>query len=218
VEPQEIIRLLRVQLPDRRDVIERIASEAATSDLMAASHYDVPPLSREILFDLLGNKHDSAALPVLMEGLDDPSARVRSSAADALAKIRDPAAGPMVERRFEVEQDDRVRQMLALALGAIEYRPSIPLLIRALGQSTGTLSGAIAGPWALSKRRRPRMPCEWRFVVRRAHIPWSASARPCPPFTPRPDADQVRTSPISETRFHGPNEAPQYRASATAAR
>jgi HEAT repeat protein len=147
MQAHEIVRLLSVDTPNWCDDVERIASEAATAELAAASRCDLPAAAREILFDLLGNRYDPTALPALIDGLNDVSPSVRSSAADALAKIRDPAAGPFVERKFKAEEDDAVRQMLAIALGAVDYQPSIPALIRALGQSKGTLSGAIA--WSL---------------------------------------------------------------------
>ena len=49
------------------------------------------------------------------------------------------------------EEDMGVRRMLAAALGAVSYRPAIPVLIQALNDADGSLRGSAA--WSLGALR-----------------------------------------------------------------
>jgi HEAT repeat protein len=80
--------------------------------------------------------------------LNDASSRVRSSAADALAKIRDPRAGPALYTRLELPEPspDTARMILA-ALGAVGYGPAVPRLLRSLGSNDASERATAA--WSL---------------------------------------------------------------------
>lgn len=144
----EIIQLLSAPPGQGYLIMPRIRNEAENSQLIEALKRSPEPDMRETLCDLLGYRRAEAALPALIKCLDDPSADVRSSAADALAKIHNPSAGGALMRRFVKQEEDLgVRQMLAAALGAVNYRPAIPVLIAALNDSDGSLRGCAA--WSL---------------------------------------------------------------------
>jgi bilin biosynthesis protein len=104
-------------------------------------------LSRQILSDILGYRGSKRAVAVLIEHLEDDSLEVRASAADALAKISDRRAGEALLRRLDAESSDRVKQMLAAALGAVGYEPAIPRLIELLDHPDATIRGCAA--WSL---------------------------------------------------------------------
>lgn len=105
--------------------------------------------TRYLLCYLLGSRHSLRAVPLLLELLNDPDASVRGESADALAKIRSERAGPRLRDRLSLEQDDGVRQMVAIALGACGYRPAIPDLISLLTTDSGMLHGCAA--WSLGE-------------------------------------------------------------------
>lgn len=106
------------------------------------------PTTVQILCDILGELHAREAAPKLMECLVHPSAGVRSSAADALAKVGAEQAGAMLLERFSgAETEGSVVRMLATALGAVGYRPAIPQLVNALKSPDASLRGSAA--WSL---------------------------------------------------------------------
>lgn len=148
LKAKQIIRLLEAPVGQGYLIMPRIRNEASNEQLIEALKISPEPDMRQTLCDLLGVRHALAALPALIKCLDDPSADVRSSAADALAKIHNPSAGGALMRRFVKQEEDMgVRRMLAAALGAVSYRPAIPVLIAALNHSDGSLRGSAA--WSL---------------------------------------------------------------------
>lgn len=148
----EIIQLLSAPKEKGHLIMPRIRHEASNNELIAALEISPESDMRETLCDILGERRAEAALSVLIKCLDDPSPWVRSSAADALAKIHHPSAGGALMRCFlKQEEDMAVRQMLAAALGAVSYRPAIPVLIDALTDSDGSLRGSAA--WSLGALR-----------------------------------------------------------------
>jgi HEAT repeat protein len=152
---KEIIQLLKTPHKDTVDAIqtkERILAEAPITELLAAVQASPTPLIRQIVCDLLGRRADARAVPVLIDALHDADAGVRGSAADSLAKIGDPSAGEALMEQYFKEDDD-IRQLLAIALGAVHYRPAIPVLIQALSSPTQMLRQCVA--WALRNLKAP---------------------------------------------------------------
>jgi HEAT repeat protein len=135
--------------PDHGYVVKsRIRKEAPIKELIAALHQTTSSHVREVLCDLLGELQAKTAVAVLTTCLEDPSSGVRSSAADALAKIGNPLAGEALMKRFAgAETEVEVQRMIAVALGAVGYRPAIPLLIKALVRTDPGLRGSAA--WSL---------------------------------------------------------------------
>jgi HEAT repeat protein len=103
---------------------------------------------RIILCDVLGWRHEKSAVPILINMLENDSFKVRSSAADALAKIGDPASGSALLRRLELPDSKiSVRRMLLAALGAVNCQEAIPLLIEYLQNPDPSQRGSAA--WSL---------------------------------------------------------------------
>jgi HEAT repeat protein len=144
----EIIQLLENTGNKGYFIKRRIREKALVGEIIKALETSTTSRVRQILCDILGERQAEAALPLLIKCLDDPSPDVRSSAADALAKIHNPSAGGALMRRFVKQKEDMgVRRMLAAALGAVSYRPAIPVLIQALSHPDGSLRGSAA--WSL---------------------------------------------------------------------
>jgi HEAT repeat protein len=135
--------------PDHGYIVKsQIRKEASIRELIAALHQTTNSHVREVLCDLLGELQAKTAFPVLITCLEDSAAGVRSSAADALAKIGNPLAGEALMKRFAgIETEIEVQRMIAVALGAVGYRPAIPLLIKALVSIDPDLRGSAA--WSL---------------------------------------------------------------------
>jgi HEAT repeat protein len=116
--------------------------------LVAALRLASTDLARQILCDVLGFRHEPSAVDALIDALSASSHKVRSSAADALAKIADRHAGPALLARLELpEPDAGVRRMLAAAVGAVGHREAIPLLTSLLTDPDASLRGSSA--WSL---------------------------------------------------------------------
>jgi HEAT repeat protein len=143
---REIIELFEAPEDNGLSIKQRVSAEAPTSELIAAVA-EAPSLTRQILCDILGERCEEDAVPVLLHCLYDSSPNIRGSAADALGKIGHSQAGPVLLERFLEEEDRGVKQLLASALGAVGYRPAIPLLIPALDSSDTVLRNCAA--WGL---------------------------------------------------------------------
>jgi HEAT repeats/PBS lyase HEAT-like repeat len=132
-------------------MIKRRMIRGATSpELIKSLHLSTTEHARQILFDVLGKRRIKTAVPILGKYLADPSPQIRSSVADALAKIGSPRSGSTLLKHFvENETDVEVLRMLAVALGAVRYQPAIPALIKALSSSDLSLRGSAA--WSLGE-------------------------------------------------------------------
>lgn len=145
---EEVLERIARREPGLQPYLQELPSALVIEALRVASEEH----ARIVLCDALGFRHEGGAVAELVSCLDDESARVRSAAADALAKVRDPAAGPSLLVRFELPDPDLgVRRMLLAALGAVGHRPAIPLLIRWLGNPDPSQRGAAA--WSLGAMR-----------------------------------------------------------------
>jgi HEAT repeat protein len=146
---QEIVHLLEEPTENRTPIKEKITAEASIEDLIAAMHEPIAPLTRQILCDILGERHAAQALPELLTALRDTDPKIRSAAADALASVGDSQAGPALLERYRSEEDRDVRVMIAVALGAVRYQPAVPDLMQALDDPYDTLQMEAA--WSLGE-------------------------------------------------------------------
>jgi HEAT repeat protein len=142
----DVIRLLTDAPSDFRPAM-KILSRVGAPVIIEAIRTSASSPFRGALCDVLGFRHEPTAVPVLIEMLDDPDPGVRSAAADALAKIGDPEAGPALDDRFRTELSSEVRSMLAAALGAVGRTQAIPMLIESLNDPWDALRGCAA--WSL---------------------------------------------------------------------
>ena len=144
-----IIRLL--EEPGRETkypLKQQIKRAAAPTEIVKAIDESPNPITVQILCDVLGELRVKEAVPKLTECLAHPAKGVRSSAADALAKVGAEQAGPMLLERFSgAETEISVVRMLAVALGAVGYRSAIPQLVEALKSPDASLRGSAA--WSL---------------------------------------------------------------------
>ncbi len=146
-----IIELLEAPTEDRRPTIRHIEARAAEDEIVTALRLSTLPLTTEILCSMLGRRHATAAVPILIQTLHNADPFVRDATADALAKIGDPDAGPSLAFQLQREEDVGVQQTLAVALGACHYRPAIPALLELLEHPNATTRGCAA--WSLGVLR-----------------------------------------------------------------
>jgi len=151
LNPTDILSLLMTtpEGRERRSVIAKIGTQAGVMELITAFGQASDNVARQILAYILGKRHAKTAVPILAGSLYDNDPYVRAAAADALAKIGSSAAGKTLLERFIQEDDDGVRQMLAIALGAVHYRPAIEALRQGLRNPSGMLRGCVA--WSLGE-------------------------------------------------------------------
>jgi HEAT repeat protein len=127
---------------------QRIKRAAAPTEIIQALDESSNPTTVQILCDLLGELRAGEAVPKLVACLAHPAKGVRSSAADALAKVGAEEAGATLLARFSgAEREISVVRMLAAALGAVGYLPAIPQLVEALKSPDASLRGSAA--WSL---------------------------------------------------------------------
>lgn len=126
---------------------QAVLDKASVPTLITALELSTDERPRHILAYTLGERHDASAVDALIRALDDPSPKVRYTAADALAKIGNIDAGPALLQHFSSDPDEEDNAMIAAALGAVGYRPAVPSLIRALHYQSGMVRGCAA--WAL---------------------------------------------------------------------
>lgn len=122
-------------------------SRASAADLIAAFEASRNALMRQIICDAVGSRDLHAATPLLVHALSDPTARVRSSAADALGKLAEPATGADFLARYVIETDPGVRANLILGLGSTQYRAGLSVIIEALNETEPAMRYCAA--WAL---------------------------------------------------------------------
>jgi HEAT repeat protein len=147
MKTQKIIQLLEEPMDDRRQIKKEIEDKASIEDLQNALRFAKKPITKQILCELLGNRQNDSAIPILLNVLQDETASVRAAAADAISKIRCVIAGKPLMDQLVIENDKGAKQMIILALGAVGYSPAIPKLIECLSDSNGTLRGCAA--WSL---------------------------------------------------------------------
>jgi HEAT repeat protein len=130
-----------------------------------------PALKTGFAQRVLGFRHEPSAVDALIDALSSSSRKVRSSAADALAKIADRRAGPALLARLELpDPDPGVRRMLAAAVGAVGHREAIPLLISLLSHPDASLRGSAA--WSLGALRATEALPQLEAALREEKAPY----------------------------------------------
>lgn len=148
-DPQTLIDDL-VRAPG--ETVTRLRAAPAGVPLVEALALAPDAHTRMLVCDVLGFRKEAGAVDALIACLEDESAKVRSSAADALAKIGDARAGaPIYARAVLPESDPGTRRMLVAALGAVGHQPAIPLLTELLHATDPSLRGNAA--WSLGALR-----------------------------------------------------------------
>lgn len=98
-----------------------------------------------ILCDILGERRAKSAIPVLIKCLNSRSEDLRENAAEAIGKIGGEEAGEELMNQLRKKPN----VWIALALGSIKYKPSIPSLITALSGPFPKVRGGAA--WSLGE-------------------------------------------------------------------
>jgi len=142
IQANEIINLIEnhISYAKKLDIIRRASNRELTKALRLTSN----SLTRQILCDILGEKHAQVALLPLVRCLDDASSGVRSSAADALGKLKNYKAGRPLIEHFKIESDPGTQRMIAAVLSAVHYKPAIPLLMHLLKSQDISMRGTAA--------------------------------------------------------------------------
>ena len=165
-QPSDVLRLL--QPPSERDLADiqsffqqtgslhpkhgyivkrEIQRHTTVRTLILSLQQSADPHASRILCELLGERHARSAISALLACLTHDDSDVRYEAADALAKIREPATGPALFTRLTIERESHVQAMLIRALGAVGYRPAISDLVTALSASEASVRASAA--WSL---------------------------------------------------------------------
>ncbi len=135
IEPTDVNT--RFVLHDQAPVKEMILALGKTRSIKA----------RYLLCTVLGDRHAKSAVPILIQQLNDPDLNVRVYSVEALGKIGDPIAGPVLLAMFNKEQPRALRSTLAVVMGPIHYQPAVPRLIQALVDDDSGVRGSAA--WSL---------------------------------------------------------------------
>ena len=165
-QPSDVLRLL--QSPSERDLVDiqsffqqtgslhpkhgymvkrEIQRHTPVRTLIATLQQSTDSHASRILCELLGERRAKSALSALLACLTHHDSGVQYEAADALAKIREPATGPALFTRLTTEHETSVQAMLLLALGAVGYHPAIPYFVTALSASDASVRASAA--WSL---------------------------------------------------------------------
>lgn len=124
---------------ERRAALKSLAQmdhPAAYVALVGAVRHPVRDVRIDAAFVLTRqtNHQDAAAVPGLLDAIEDPDVRIRSAAIKALGEIGDAAAVPALMNTLNNDADGDCRWLAAGALGKIGA-PAVPHLLTALGDS-----------------------------------------------------------------------------------
>lgn len=99
----------------------------------------------------------NAAVPALIEALEDEEDSVRQRAVDVLAKIRDPKAVPaLIKALKDKSHDENIHFRSSVASALIEIgEPAVPALIQALKDEDGSSSVHNCAAFALARIANP---------------------------------------------------------------
>ncbi len=137
LDAEQIISLIERQVGAVGETNEHLIANARPADLLEALAAASEPRVRQIICDICGFAGAQEALPALVAALDDPSAGVRSSAADAIGKLGASrseadgeleAAGVALLRRLHAESDPGIRRAMAVGLSGVRYEPALPAM------------------------------------------------------------------------------------------
>jgi HEAT repeat protein len=125
----------------------KLEDEALVKELILALEKTDSTPARHLLCTVLGDRHAKSAIPILIQQLNDPDLNVRIYSVEALGKMGDPIAGPVLLDMFNKEQPRALRSTLAVVMGPIHYQPAVPRLIQALADEASGVRGCAA--WSL---------------------------------------------------------------------
>jgi HEAT repeat protein len=129
--------------------ILRLERQASVRELLGALEIAPTPRSRYVILDVLGKRKAKSAVPTIVRYLSNRSWRVRNASADALMHICDTGDVEVGEALFErldvKERKISLHSTLAVALGAVRYRPAVPALIRVLDSGDEVVRRCAAG-------------------------------------------------------------------------
>jgi len=120
----------------------RIGSPVAKPVLLSRSVADHSPELRRMAVFALGEMDDPAAVPLLVEALDDTDAPTRTFAAEALGKLK---AAQAVDALIPLltDRDEEVAGMTLLALWKIDPGESLPRQVEAAARLLSSASGEL---------------------------------------------------------------------------
>jgi hypothetical protein len=153
------VKLLEEPTDDRRPLMRALQQKAPVAELTRALHIASKPLTRQLILDVLGNKHAKTAVPALIDTLDDKNPKVRFAAADAIGKTfmhnntnhqnGRLEAGEALYNALQSETVKGVEEILITALGALRYEPALPRIHADLESKDESLRKA--AQWALDR-------------------------------------------------------------------
>lgn len=146
---QEVIEVLQTPQALAGSASALLRKQASIDALLEAASTTTSDTEREQICYVLGLRKSKRALGILIRFLDSESVNLRSTAADSLAKIGDPKAGPALLEHYLNETALPVKRMYAIALGAVNSHEAIPFLLRDLTSHDASLRGSIA--WSLGR-------------------------------------------------------------------
>jgi HEAT repeat protein len=169
-DPQTLIDEL-IRAPG--EAVMRLREAPAGVPLVEALALAPDAHTRMLVCDVLGFRREAGAVEALVARLEDESQNVRSSDADALAKIGDARAGAQIFARAALpEPDAGTRRMLVAALGAVGHQPAIPLLVELLDATDPSLRGNAA--WSLGALRAAEAASALREALARERSAFAA--------------------------------------------
>lgn len=131
---KKILELLDRPVDDRPFVQFRLRDEAPMSSVVSALQMTDSPEHLLVLANVVGMRFRNArsAGPALIGLLHHPSDEVRYAVADALGKLRGPAAGEAMLEALPGEESPAVRAMLLSGIGAARLREGFDQLVHGL--------------------------------------------------------------------------------------
>lgn len=145
---EKILKTVNMPLRNYYALQERIARDAPSSELLVALATADTLVARRILVAIAVIRCETAAAQIMLPWLDDESHELRAIAVDAIGKLGDPSTGSILfDHLMDRDKAKGIKGDLIAGLGAVNYRPAIPLLIELLEDPNGILRGIAA--WAL---------------------------------------------------------------------
>jgi len=113
---------------------------------------DADPKSEEKAMEGLAYLGDKASVPVFTKALGSIDKEIRTSAAEGLARARDPKVLPDLEKAYAVEKDAGARLALEFAMSALGILDSLNDLVNQLSSRT---QWDVAQPYLIELARTP---------------------------------------------------------------
>lgn len=107
------------------------------------------PVMREDGAKIAQNYDDDVVVQALIVALADPSEQVRLNAIESLAEVEGVAAIPALVTRLQEDTSPKVRRASADALGRLEAKEGVPVLVAWLGTFGPDDHEQVVGIWAL---------------------------------------------------------------------